>query len=144
VIATLSERLRGWFDARKRKRLADYMATLEGLTLDLQDGRITVDATFGGPPVRLFAAAMVAWFKETGGKNYVTCELRDTKTREKYEITMQRAAGTTPAQRLSEMELMLTASNEEIARLESQLEAAGLGKPAYHQPPYVDGYFGER
>jgi hypothetical protein len=32
----------------------------------------------------------------------------------------------------------------ELARLESQLEAAGLGKPAYHQPPYVDGYFGER
>jgi hypothetical protein len=34
----------------------------------------------------------------------------------------------------------------EIERLTSQLEAAAvrLAKPAYHQPPYVDGYFGER
>jgi Ni,Fe-hydrogenase III large subunit len=32
----------------------------------------------------------------------------------------------------------------ELARLESQLEAVRLAKPAYHQPPYVDGYFGER
>lgn len=32
----------------------------------------------------------------------------------------------------------------ELARLTSQLEAAGLAKPAYHEPPYVDGYFGER
>lgn len=31
----------------------------------------------------------------------------------------------------------------ELARLTSQLEAAGLAKPAYHQPPYVVGYFGE-
>jgi hypothetical protein len=39
-------------------------------------------------------------------------------------------------------ELMQEAALE-LARLESQLEAAGLAKPAYHQPPYVDGYFGE-
>jgi hypothetical protein len=32
----------------------------------------------------------------------------------------------------------------EIASLESQLEAVRLAKPAHHEPPYVDGYFGER
>jgi cell division septum initiation protein DivIVA len=40
----------------------------------------------------------------------------------------------------------LDEARAEIASLESQLEAAAvrLAKPAHHEPPYVDGYFGER
>ena len=106
---SLIDRYVKWRDDRKRKRLADYMATLEGLTLDFQEGRATIDAHFGGPPVKLFAAVFVAWFKETGGKNYVTCELHDTKTGERYEITMQRSAsGITPATRIAELERRLS------------------------------------
>lgn len=60
-------------------------------------------ACFEGGPVKAFAASMVNWFRETGGKNYVTCDLRDPETGESYQITMQKAGGRTPAQDLVEL-----------------------------------------
>lgn len=64
-------------------------------------------AVFDGGAVKAFAVSMVNWFRETGGKNYVTCDLRDPETGEQYQITMQKAGGRTPAQDLAELRSQL-------------------------------------
>lgn len=60
-------------------------------------------AQFEGGAVKAWAASLVQWFRESGGQNYVTCDLRDPTTGEAYQITMQKAGGRTPAQDICEL-----------------------------------------
>lgn len=62
------------------------------------------NAAFDGAAVKLFAASAVQWFKDTGGKNFVTLDMNDPKTGEHYEVTMQKAGGMTPAQKLGKLQ----------------------------------------
>ena len=72
-----------------------------------EDDPLVANAAFDGAAVKFFAAAAVHWFKATGGKNFVTLDMHDPRTGEHYEITMQKAGGKTPAQRLSELKEQL-------------------------------------
>jgi hypothetical protein len=66
---------------------------------------------FQGDAVKEWALVMVQWFREKGGINYVACDLSDPTTGERFEITMQKAGGRTPAQDLAEMRAELNALN---------------------------------
>jgi hypothetical protein len=85
------------------KSMLESAAKLDEMSYKLADGKISAEAFFGGPAVKFFAGVMVGWFKETGGKNYVVCDLNDPKTGERYTVTMQRAGGKTPAQEIGEL-----------------------------------------
>lgn len=61
------------------------------------------NAAFDGAAVKLFAASAAHWFKETGGENFVTLDMSDPKTGDHYQITMQKAGGITPAQKISRL-----------------------------------------
>jgi hypothetical protein len=69
-------------------------------------------AVYEGGAMKVFAASMVQWFRESGGQNYVTCDLRDPATGEAYQITMQKAGGRTPAQDLTELRAQVKAGDE--------------------------------
>lgn len=62
-----------------------------------------MEATFSGSAVKAWAFLAVDWFKETGGKNYVTMDMVDTRDGSRYTLTMQKAGGRTPAQELAEL-----------------------------------------
>jgi len=93
------------------KLISEYqkeVVRVRELALDADRG--TLDVAFDGPAVKIFAAKMVQWFRKEGGKNYVTMDLFDPATGDRYSITMQRAGGTTPAQALYEMHKKLEAA----------------------------------
>ena len=77
------------------------------------DHPMVIDAAFDGAAVKLWAAAAVHWFKDTGGKNYVTMEMTDPRTGEKYELTMQKIGGKTPAEKIGELQNKLVAAGIE-------------------------------
>jgi hypothetical protein len=96
------------------RECAECRATKEGIArltrLDFKaevDHPMVVDAAFDGAAVKLFAASAVHWFKETGGQNFVTLDMSDPRTGEHYQVTMQKAGGKTPAQRIAELEALL-------------------------------------
>lgn len=60
-------------------------------------------ATFQGQGVALFAEHMLEWFREQRGENFVTLDLIDKKDGQRYQITMQRLGGKSPAEELSEL-----------------------------------------
>lgn len=66
------------------------------------------EATFEGGAVKLWAASMVEWFRESGGKNYIVVDMSDPRSGERYSITMQKAGGKTPAQELAELRRLAT------------------------------------
>lgn len=66
------------------------------------------EATFEGGAVKLWAASMVEWFRESGGKNYIVVDMSDPRTGERYSITMQRAGARTPTQDLTELRSRLS------------------------------------
>jgi hypothetical protein len=68
---------------------------------------MVLDAAFDGAAVKLFAASAVHWFKETGGVNFVTMSMSDRKTGECYEVTMQKAGGLTPADKITALQKRL-------------------------------------
>lgn len=61
-------------------------------------------AIYGGELIKEFASTFVEWFKENGGIGFVTLDLQDPATGDKYSITMQKWGGKTPAMRIAELE----------------------------------------
>jgi hypothetical protein len=60
-------------------------------------------ATFQGEGVKMFAAHMAEWFRENRGDNFVTIDMSDPTSGERFELTMRRANGKTPAQSLADL-----------------------------------------
>lgn len=84
--------------------IKDGLARLTSLNFKAdEDSPMVIDAAFDGAAVKLFAAAAARWFNETGGKNFVTLDMSDPRTGEHYQLTMQKAGGKTPAQRMGEL-----------------------------------------
>jgi hypothetical protein len=99
------------FTKRKCAQCAEYknvMAELRKLEMCMDENKYSTFAQFGGAAVKIFAASMVNWFKETGGKNYVTVEMHDPDTGERYELTMQKAGAKTPGDKIRELEATIT------------------------------------
>lgn len=67
---------------------------------------------FQGDAIKEWAVAMVQSFREKGGINYIACDLSDPTTGERYEITMQKAGGRTPAQDLAELRSQLNRNGD--------------------------------
>jgi hypothetical protein len=93
-----------------------------------EDEPIQGTAQFKGDAVKEWAVSMVQWFREKGGINYVACDLSDPTTGERFEITMQKAGGRTPAQDLAEMRAALNraeppAGDPEIEALCARLKS---------------------
>lgn len=104
------------FTKRKCQQCAEYaafMVELRELEMSADQGKYSAYAKFGGGAVKIFAASMVQWFKQTGGKNFVTVEMFDPDTHERYELTMQKAGGKTPAQELAELRALLNSGASE-------------------------------
>jgi len=92
------------------KRYEQGLARLKSMnfrTPEGEDEQMIIDAAFDGAAVKLFAAAAAHWFKETGGENFVTLDMSDPKSGDHYQLTMQKAGGKTPAQKIMELEALL-------------------------------------
>lgn len=85
-----------------RLKSIDYKA-------DVDDGMV-LNAAFEGAAVKLFAAAAVHWFYETGGQNFVTMNVDDPRTGQAFTLTMQKAGGKTPSDRIAELQAQLSAN----------------------------------
>jgi hypothetical protein len=79
------------------------------------------EALFAGEAVKAWAQSMVEWFRQSNGKNYVTVDLTSPDGMERYEVTMRKSNGETPAQQLVAMRAELAA---ERARAGDAREAA--------------------
>lgn len=87
---------------------------LTSLEVKAREGEpMEINAEFAGELMKRWAAGMAEWFRKEGGRNFITVEMLDPTSGERFEITMRKAHGTTPAQRLRELEA-------EIARLKGQ------------------------
>lgn len=93
---------------KKCVELEAQLVSIRRMNMRLDEGCLEADALFEGAAVKLWASSMAEWFRETGGMNYVTVEMSDPTTGERYSITMQRAGGKTPAQDLSELRARLS------------------------------------
>lgn len=89
---------------RMFKEQRDAIVRLKSLNVDAEIGKpYSVSATFDGEGVKAFAAHLVEWFRAQKGDNFVTIDMTDPVTKEKFELTMQRVGGKSPAQVLGEL-----------------------------------------
>ena len=98
------ERLRDELTAAmlERDELKHVAVRMTDLNISASEGHpFRAEATFKGDAVKIFAASVMQWFREQKGDNFVTCEVTDSETRERYELTMRRAGAKTPAQELA-------------------------------------------
>jgi hypothetical protein len=88
------------------------------LNIENKEEGFHAEAEFQGLAVKAFAASFIGWFRESGGKNFVTVDLVDPDNRfDSYSITMQRHTHPekTPAHRIAELE-------GEVSRLKNIIE----------------------
>jgi hypothetical protein len=102
--------LERWALNRAGRREDEKLLQLEKVHQEIVDGRLNAEIVFGGPAAKIFAAFAIDWFKRTGGHNFVTCEITDTKDHHRYQLTMQKVHGKSPAERIGELERELAAS----------------------------------
>lgn len=95
--------LERWALKRAGKQEAETLLAIQSMTAKIENGLSSYEAEMGGPAATMFAAMMIEWFKRTGGVNYVTCAVQDRRTGARYEITMQRCGGKTPADVIAEL-----------------------------------------
>ncbi|MFL6600758.1 MAG: hypothetical protein ACJ8R9_05450 [Steroidobacteraceae bacterium] len=87
------------------------------LSIEAHEGQpFKAEAHFKGEVVKLFAATAIEWFKECQGDNFVTVDLTDPNTRQRYSITMQRAGGQTPAELIAELRAARTIDEPQAER----------------------------
>lgn len=88
-------------------------------TLEAFDMRASFDAakgleasaTFRGDAVKEWCVIAVDWFREVGGKSFVSMDMTDPRDGEHYTMTVQRAGGKTPAQEIAELKAQLHESS---------------------------------
>lgn len=96
-------------ECKQCTQYAAQLCAVRKLNIDAAEGKpLNASATFEGGAVKLWAAAMVEWFRETGGQNFIVVDMTDPRTGESYSITMQKAGGKTPAQELAELRRQAT------------------------------------
>lgn len=64
---------------------------------------VQMNAEFRGAAVKVLASHFVGWFEQAGAQNYITVDIIDPETGERYTITMQKAGGKTPAEEIREL-----------------------------------------
>lgn len=72
-----------------------------------EDGKF--DAAFEGSVVKVIAAELVNLYKSAGGDNYLSLELRDPDTEERFEIIIQRCLGERPAEKAKRLQKKIDA-----------------------------------
>lgn len=72
---------------------------------------LEASATFRGDAVKEWCVIAVDWFREVGGKSFVTMDMTDPRDGEYYTMTIQRAGGKTPAQEIAELKAQLNESS---------------------------------
>lgn len=79
--------------------------TMEEVHSIIEAGRggVTATAEFKGVAVKAWIGLAVDWFRETGGKSYVTMDLVDARDGEEYTFVVQRKGGESPAGQLAKM-----------------------------------------
>lgn len=90
-----------WPFKRREKAPAVELPDVERFSMAADKDGWRAEATLGGAAVKHFAMIAVDWFRETGGKNYITMEFTDTRDGEMYELTVQRKGGKSPAGEIS-------------------------------------------
>jgi hypothetical protein len=119
--------------AQREQRVRELEAQLAGLVefnVSARRGEPwQANAQFKGEAIKAWAIGMVDCFTGEGATNYLTCELIDPRTSQRYEITMQKCGGKTPAQALSEAAATIAALRSGAAQASDQ---AGGDTPAAH------------
>lgn len=102
-----------WALKRVGRREDEKLIAMQSMNASLKDGTSTFDLELGGEAPKLLAAVMIGWFKNIKADNYVTLEVTDGDTAEKYALTLQRMRGTSPAKALADL-------RDEVARLREE------------------------
>lgn len=108
------------------KTALDEMIRLK--ELHISGGRF--DAALVGDAVHIMAALMVQWFRDAGGPNYCGVGMKDAKTGEAFEMTLQRVEGDSPQVVAGKLRDELA---ECRAKLAAQIERCGLAELAESQ-----------
>lgn len=111
----------------KIKELEDTIARCTSVNISAAAGEpMDANATFQGVAVQAFAAHMAQWFDKEGGKNFVTLDMNAVDGR-RFELTMQRAGGETPAQKLSAMRALLEEIYNADREATEEMRKLGIG-----------------
>lgn len=81
---------------------------------------VEASAEFRGVAIKAWVSLAVDWFREIGGKSYVTMDMTDARDGERYNFTVQRCGGESPASRIQ----LLEADKATLAYAHNQLLAA--------------------
>jgi hypothetical protein len=101
--------LERWILKRADRREGDSLIQIQEMLIKIENGQLSAEAAFCGPAIKLFAAAAIEWFNENGGDNFATMEVTDTKTYQRFELTMKRAHGKTPGDIIGELRAEIAA-----------------------------------
>jgi hypothetical protein len=86
----------------------DELCHMTSLDVRMREGEpVQIDATFAGEAMRMFAAHMAEYFRREGGKNFIVLDMSDPNTGDRFQITMQRAGGETPAVKIAKLQATL-------------------------------------
>jgi len=98
---------------QENQQLQQELNDLKIYSLQMENGEINMKVT--GERAKLFMSALIQFFEQNGGKNFVTTAGMVGKDR--YEITVRKCGGMTPADKIEALE-------HEIEQLQEALRKA--------------------
>jgi len=98
---------------QENQQLQQELNDLKIYSLQMENGKIDMKVT--GERAKLFMSALIQFFEQNGGKNFVTTARMVGKDR--YEITVRKCGGMTPADKIEALE-------HEIEQLQEVLKQA--------------------
>lgn len=87
------------FDGRDESESDAPVESIEEVRTIIEAGRngVTAQAEFKGAAVKAWIGLAIDWFREVGGKSFVTMDLTDGRDGEQYTFVVQRKGGETPS-----------------------------------------------
>jgi len=105
---------------QENQQLQQELNDLKIYSLQMENGEIDMKVT--GERAKLFMSALIQFFEQNGGKNFVTTAGMVGKDR--YEITVRKCGGMTPADKIEALEHEIEQLQEVLKQARESLQAA--------------------
>lgn len=92
---------------------------LKGMTQE--EGGVSMQLE--GSPLHIIAASIIEQFKGIGADNYLEIKFNEKDTQELFTLTVQKASGMTPADKVAELTKELEFSNSRVSYYQGELYA---------------------
>lgn len=107
--------LDGVYIGERSARPVESVEEVRSLMTVGSDG-VEASAEFRGVAIKAWVSLAVDWFREIGGKSYVTMDMTDVRDGEQYNLTVQRHGGESPASRIHHLEAELARLTEQVPK----------------------------